>query len=117
MPNASNAHDSAPYRGSDESRWFPDAAPLAASGKSVIDMLLGGLNGRAFLVLGERVQHEFTHSILCAGVSDGAQQREAATLTIDGVLASREGDVAATSTAALPDGEADQLQAVELSVG
>jgi hypothetical protein len=51
------------------------------------------------------------------GVNDGTQQREAAALTIDGVLARRERDVAATAAAALPDGEADQLQAVELSVG
>ena len=57
-----------------------------------------------------------TRSCAC-GVSDRPQQREAATLTIDDVLARRERDVAATAAATLPDGEADQLQAVECAVG
>src|SRR5829696_597458 len=79
--------------------------------------LRSGLAGRLVLVLGVRLQHERTHTLLCAGVGDGTQQRKAAALTIDGVLACRERDVAATTAATLPDGEADQLQAVELSVG
>ncbi len=60
---------------------------------------------------------EIAHARLCGGVRAGTQQRKAAPLTIDGVLARRERDVAATAAAALPDGEAGQLQAVELSVG
>jgi hypothetical protein len=40
---------------------------------------------------------------------------EAAALTVDGVLARRERDVAAIAAAALPHGEPDQLQAVELA--
>jgi hypothetical protein len=48
-------------------------------------------------------------------VGDRSQQGEAATLAVDRVLARREGDIASTS-APLPDGEADQLQAFELSV-
>src|SRR4029077_3207398 len=79
--------------------------------------LRSGLAGRLVLVLGVRLQHALTHTLLCAGVGDGTQQCEAATLTIDGVLAGGKGDVAATAAATLPDGEADQLQAVELSAG
>jgi hypothetical protein len=45
-----------------------------------------------------------------------AQQREAATFTIDRVLARRERDVAATAAAAFPYGKPDQLQAVEHAV-
>jgi hypothetical protein len=59
---------------------------------------------------------ELANPILRSHVRDGPQQRKAAALTIDGVLACREGRVAATAATAFPDGEADQLQAVELSV-
>ena len=68
-------------------------------------------------VLGVGLQHELADAVLRGGVGDRTQQREAATLTVDGVLARREGDVASATTAALPDGEADQLQAVEHAVG
>jgi hypothetical protein len=47
---------------------------------------------------------------------DGSQQCEAATFTIDGVLPRRERDVAAVATSPFPDGETDQLQAVEFAV-
>src|SRR5262245_41969798 len=70
-------------------------------------------DGRALLVLGKRVEHELTDPLLRADVGDRPQQREAATLTIDGVLPRRERDVPATTAAALPDAEADQLQAFE----
>jgi hypothetical protein len=54
--------------------------------------------------------------ILCAHIGNGTQQREAATFTIDAVLTRRERDVVPVATAPLPDGESDQLQAVEFAV-
>src|SRR5262245_8006872 len=106
------------------SAWFqsirenPDTATLAASGNpNVIDALRIGSNSSAFLVLGERLEHELTDTLLRVGVGDGPQQREAASLTVDGVLARRERDVAATTAATLPHGEPDQLQAAEFAVG
>src|SRR5262249_5328347 len=74
--------------------------------------LRGGL-----LVLRIRLEHEITDALLGMRVSDWAQQREAATLVLHDVLARREGDVPTAATAALPDAEADQLQAFEFSVG
>src|SRR5712691_139234 len=71
----------------------------------------------AFLVLGVRFEHEFTNAVLGARVDDGTQQREAATLTIDRVRACRERNVAPVATTFFPDGEADELQAFELSLG
>src|SRR5262249_21721964 len=62
-----------------------------------------------------RLEDEVADAVVCSVVSNGPQQCEAATLPVDGVLARREGDVASTS-APLPDGEADQLQAFELAV-
>src|SRR5262245_47841830 len=74
-------------------------------------------DGGPLLVLGERLEHELTDPVLRGDVGDGPQQREAATLTIDGVLPRRERDVPATTAAALPDAEADPLQAFEFAVG
>ena len=50
-------------------------------------------------------------------VADRTQQREAAAFTVDRVLPRGERDVAAAAGAPFPDGEADQLQAVELAAG
>ena len=60
--------------------------------------------------------NEIAYTFLSARISNGAQQREAATLTVDGVLARREGDVATTTGPAFPYGEADQLQAFEYAI-
>src|SRR5687767_5769028 len=67
-----------------------------------------GLSGHP-LVLGVRLQHEIADAFLRTGVYDGTQQREAAALTVDRILARRERDVAASTAATLPNGEADQL--------
>ena len=50
-------------------------------------------------------------------VGDGTQQGNAATFTVGRVRARREGDVASATRATPPDGEADQLQAVEHAFG
>src|SRR4051812_31089831 len=71
----------------------------------------------AFLVLGIGLKHEISHPLLGVGVNDRPQQREATTVTIDDILARREGDVATATSASLPDGEADQLQSFESAVG
>jgi hypothetical protein len=47
----------------------------------------------------------------------GRNKREAPTFTIYRVLASGKRDVASATGATFPDGEADQLQAVEFAVG
>jgi hypothetical protein len=94
---------------------IPEAATKATSGTWVV-VLRVGRDGPAFFVLGERLQHELAHAMLRAYVGNGAQQREAATFTIDGVLACRERHGAAVATASLPDGEPDQLQAIEFAV-
>src|SRR5438093_1473622 len=73
-------------------------------------------DGRPFLVLGIRLQHEIANAFLRVDIGDRAQQRKGATFTVHGVLARREGDVATATAATLPDGEADQLQACELAV-
>src|SRR5262249_61610409 len=67
-------------------------------------------------VLGVGLQHEIANPFLCVRVGDGPKQREAATVTVDDVLAGREGDVATATAAPLPDGEADQLHAVEFAI-
>src|SRR6185295_11164766 len=72
---------------------------------------------RASFELGVRGEDEIADALLRVDVRDRAQQRKAAALTIDGVLVRRERDVAPRATAALPDAEADQLQAVERAVG
>ena len=71
----------------------------------------------SLLVLRVRGEDEIADALLRVDVRDRAQQRKAAALTIDGVLARRERDVAPRATAALSDAEADQLQAVERAVG
>src|SRR2546430_6338539 len=70
----------------------------------------------ALLVLRICLQYEVANAFLRVDVVDRPQQGKAATLTVDSVLARREGDVATATAATLPDGEADQLQACELSV-
>src|SRR2546430_7146553 len=69
------------------------------------------------LELGVGLQHEIADAFLGVRVDDWPKQCEAATVTVDDVLARREGDVATATAAPLPDGEADQLHAVELAVG
>src|SRR5689334_23988631 len=64
-----------------------------------------------------RFQHKITNTLLCAGVCDRAQKREAAALVADSVLSAWEGHAPPLATAPLPDREADQLQPVELAVG
>jgi hypothetical protein len=83
-----------------------------------------GLARRRRFVLGEGVENELANVLLCARVGDGAQQREAPALAVDGVLPRGGRDVPAPPGPALPDREADQLQAgedavieVELRVG
>src|SRR5690242_10773080 len=49
-----------------------------------------------FLVLGVGLQHEIADTFLGVRVDDWPKQREAAPVTVDDVLARREGDVAAT---------------------
>src|SRR2546425_1384843 len=96
--------------------WVIRRHPLGTAPGSVVHLLRSGLR-RGLLVLGVRLQHEIADALLRARVSDRTQQRKAATFTVDRVLASGEGDVAATTRATLPDGEADQLQAFEHAVG
>src|SRR6266511_1998963 len=79
--------------------------------------LRGGLPDSLSLVLGVRLQHEIADAFLRTGLRDGTQQREAAALTVNRILARWECDVAASTGATLPDGEADQLQAPEYAVG
>ena len=69
------------------------------------------------LMLGVGLEHEIAYPFLGVGVSDRPQQREAATVTIDDVLARREGDVATATAAPLPDHEANQLDSFESAVG
>ena len=54
---------------------------MAVSGMASI-RLRSGLSG-CLLVLGVRLQHEISHAFLCRCVSDGAQQRKAAAITVD----------------------------------
>ena len=72
--------------------------------------------GRLF-VLGVGLQHEIANAFVRCRVGNRPQQSEAATLTVDRVLARRERDVPAISRATFPDGEADQLQTVEYAIG
>ena len=69
------------------------------------------------LVLSVGLQHQVADAVLRGRLADRPQQREAAAFAVDGVLARREGDVAAVPGAPLPDGKADQLQAVEQALG
>src|SRR5713226_4026037 len=72
---------------------------------------------RAFLVIGVRLQNEVPDALLGRGVGDRTEKREAALLAVDGVLTCGEGHVAARTAAALPDPEANQLEAVERAAG
>src|SRR6476646_12268980 len=74
----------------------------------------GGLR----LPLRVRVQDQLAQFALRRRVDDGAEEREATPFAVDVVLACRECDVAAATTAALllPDGKSDQLQSIERSV-
>lgn len=63
-------------------------------------------------MLGKCFQQEIPDAILCAHVGDGPDSAKAATLTIDGVLASGNRDIAASATAPLSDGGTHQLQPV-----
>ena len=91
--------------------WVIRRHPLGTAPGSVVHLLRSGLR-RGLLVLGVCLQPEIADALLRTRVRDGTQQREAATFTIDRVLARGEGDVAATTRATLPDGEADQLQSL-----
>ena len=63
-----------------------------------------------------RLQDEFAHAFLRSRVRDGPKQSETAPFTVDGVLA--RGNVTLRPRHfPFPDGEPDQLQAVELAVG
>ena len=55
--------------------------------------------GGSLLVLGVRLQHEIANAILGARVSDGTQQRKAATIAIDGEGACGERSAHSSSTA------------------
>ena len=61
----------------------------------------------------ERFQDEFAQAILCGGILNRAQQRKATPLTVGGELPRRERDVLPGPVPSRPDGEADQLQAIE----
>src|SRR5262245_45667035 len=73
-------------------------------------------DGVALLVLRIRFEHEIAQAVLRLLISEGAQQREAAALSIDRVLARRERDVAAVAATPLPDGEPEQLQTFECAI-
>ena len=68
---------------------------------------------RLLLEFGIRLQNQLPEPVLRRGVRERPEQRERAALAVDRVLARRERDVAAAAGSALPDGEADQLQAFE----
>src|SRR5688500_20316115 len=89
--------------------YRPKAVPGVALRRS--------LGWRRLFVLGVRFENELTNAVLSRRIGDWTQQREAAALTVDRIGARRERDVAAATAAALPDGEADQLQAVEHAFG
>src|SRR5689334_2196437 len=59
------------------------------------------------------VEHEVADPLLRGGVGNRAEKREAAALAVDAERARREGHVAPRAAVALPDGEPDQLQALQ----
>jgi hypothetical protein len=63
------------------------------------------------------VQDDVAEPVLAGGVDDRAQQREAAPLAVDGVLARRERDVAAVARATFLNAEPDQLESVQDALG
>ena len=64
-----------------------------------------------------RLEDDSLEPVLCIPLCDPPKQREAASLAVHGELAGREADVLAFAVAALPDGEADELQPVEFPAG
>ena len=71
-------------------------------------------DGRFVLAVG--VEDDLSQSVLRAGVDDRPQQREAATLAVHRVLPGWKRHIA-PARLALPDREADQLEAVEVAAG
>src|SRR5262245_61261144 len=97
----------------DADLWeIPDAARRRRPGRDELRRSLRAV----LLVFGVGLQHEFAYAFLRLRVGDRPKQCEAATVTIDDVLAGREGDVATATAATLPDSETDQLHAVEFAV-
>src|SRR6185503_2528935 len=81
-----------------------DADPPGGSMRSVGLVLAGA----------ERFENQIANRLLRADIPVlGAQQREAPTFSVDGVLSGRERDVAAVAAATFPDREADELQPAE----
>jgi hypothetical protein len=70
---------------------------------------------RARLLLGVRQEDQVTHEILRIGVHDRPQEREAPAFAVHGVLARGERH-GAPAVLALPNGEADELEAGERAV-
>src|SRR5262245_48705928 len=64
-------------------------------------------------MFGVRPNHEFANVILCAWIANRPKQGEVAPITVHGELTRRERDSAAVAVAPPPDGESDQLQAIE----
>ena len=62
-------------------------------------------------------QNEVPDAFLGDDVGDRTEEREAALLAVDGVLARREGHAAAGTVAALPDPESKELEALERTAG
>ena len=63
------------------------------------------------------LQDELPDRLLCGDVSDGAKERETPAFPIDGVLTSREGHIVSVPAPALPDAEADELEAAQDAFG
>src|SRR5581483_1521602 len=99
--NAANPHDPAPFL----TFVWPDLPDAAKGGTRKACDALGNFVSYLLFVLGVGLQHEFADALLRGDVSDRTQQRVAATLTVDGVLAGRERDVAAVASATFPNGE------------
>src|SRR5437773_3080766 len=74
-------------------------------------------SGRVRFLGGVCLQDQIPNSILSRGVDNRAQEREATALTVDGVLAGREGDVATGVASAFPNRKTDQPQALEWAIG
>src|SRR5437867_2631844 len=72
---------------------------------------------RVFLVFGVRLEYEVADALLASGVGDRTKQRERALFALDGVLTGGEGHVADGSAPALPDPEANELEALERPAG
>src|SRR5689334_19943927 len=67
------------------------------------------------LVLVVCVKYDLSDTLLCCGVNDRSQQREASAFTVDRIRAGRERDAATAAAATFPDTEANQLQSLERS--